>query len=681
MSSVAPPTRASQKPPAGSSTPPAAGDDASPHDHAAKLTREQKELLSEFTRELVQSVNKTAYYGADHPAHYEVGAPLHEMLVAFLADNAQVAYLLNRSTPPEIFVDGLASGRVRMSDIMPAGVYTIFVPRFVEYFDRHDLVLLAFRKGVTLDEFVGLVSTLSRPMTPGQEFDISEALLERKVFNISVLVANDVAARDIDLPWQIRMCLARLRRDLRLMPMFRDLGHQALVQAKRQIFQDIVRPINNAELLKQLVVHAARIQEDIAHVEGLEDIQITPLIIESLGSKPVIELARKLCEAMASAEAELDGEALRVAIGLCAERLTHEHVPDAEPVLRLLYEHQILKLEDLPVDLQDWIRAEAIVLQKVDGKLPEIPLDSSRDFGVLAKVGRLGFVHGRFDETAQAAERLTTAAMRGNGGALSALHKMVSPKEVEALIARYSAEKDDGIARLFVAMGEPAAIALACHIALSGANAQMDRVAHLLDRMNVPGALVSALRVPNLDPAALRVLLTLAARRPDPSLADVAAPHVDHVDAGVRLAALMAMQAAESPQAIGLLVRALDDPDPAVVTMALAALPSRHGRPDLAHGRALALAGEREKAAEIRVAAIQSLGAFPGAGEDRARTIAALELVAKGDGTEKGFLGLTRRIPPKPEIAEAVRAALGAIGARVEGGAPEKKGFFDRFRR
>ena len=202
--------------PHGATAPEAAPGAHSPDDadRAAKLSREQKDQLSEFTRELVQSVNKAAYYGADHPAHHEVGEPLYKMLVHFLADNPQVAYLLNRTTPPEIFVDGLGAGRLRMSDIMPAGVYSLFVPRFVEYFDRHSLVLLAFRNGVTLKEFIGLVSVLSRPVTPGHEFDIGQALLDDQVFNVSVLLSNDVASRDFDLPWQIRMCLARLRRDL-----------------------------------------------------------------------------------------------------------------------------------------------------------------------------------------------------------------------------------------------------------------------------------------------------------------------------------------------------------------------------------------------------------------------------------------------------------------------------------
>lgn len=585
-----------------------------PGDLAAKASRERKELLAEFTRELVQSVNKTAYYGADHPAHHEVGEPLYRMLIEFLADSPQVAYLLNRTTPPEIFVDGLGAGRLRMSDIMPAGVYSLFVPRFVEYFDRHNLVLLAFRAGVTLEEFIGLISVLSRPATPGHEFDLGKALLQDQVFNISVLLSNDVAARDVDLPWQIRMCLARLRRDLRLMPMFRNLGHAALVKAKQQIFQDIVRPINNPELLKQLVLNASRIRQDISSVEGLEDLDITPLIVASLAPRPVIDLTRKLCEALAAGGEEADVPVLKEAIGLCANRLSGEHMPDAEPVLRLLYEHQILTLEELPPELQEWMLAEALHVERSAGRFPDTAFDDPRAVAVLGKLGRLDFVNGRFEEAAGVAERLNRAALAGRGGASTALNKMVRPKEIEECIARYVVEKNDGLAHLLAAIGDQGAMAVACHLALSGVNAQMDRVYHLLDRMNSPGAIVSALRVPNLEVPALRLLLTLGARHPDPALEDVAATHVEHADPGVRLAAITAMQAVDSAQALTLMTRALEDPDPAILTMALAALPAKHHRPDLARARALLLVVDHEKSNELRITGVRVLAAHRGRG-------------------------------------------------------------------
>ena len=669
--------------PHGATAPEAAPGAHSPDDadRAAKLSREQKDQLSEFTRELVQSVNKAAYYGADHPAHHEVGEPLYKMLVHFLADNPQVAYLLNRTTPPEIFVDGLGAGRLRMSDIMPAGVYSLFVPRFVEYFDRHSLVLLAFRNGVTLKEFIGLVSVLSRPVTPGHEFDIGQALLDDQVFNVSVLLSNDVASRDFDLPWQIRMCLARLRRDLRLLPMFKNLGHAAIVKAKRQIFQDIVRPINNGELLKQLVLNASRIQQDIAHIEGLEEIPITPLIIESLAPRPAIDLTRRLCEALAADDAGVDGSTLREAVGLCAARLSVEHMPEAEPVLRMLYENEILKLEELPADLQDWILAEALHVERASGRFPEVRFDNPRSIGLLGKLGRLDFANRRYQECAEVAERLYHAAQAGHSPARTALNKMLSTKEIQECISRYATEKDEGLAHLLAAIGEPGAMAVAAHFAMSGVNAQMDRVYHLLDRMNSPGAIVAALRVPNLEAPALRLLLTLGARHPDSSLEDVAAPHVDHADAEVRFAAIVAMDAVGSAQAASIVTRARQDADPEILTMAMAALATRHGRPDLARARALELLEDRERPTELRAVCARMLGDHPGQGSsDRDRTAAVLAELLKGEKGERGLFGFMRRAPVAPGLAEAVRAALAKMGV-AESTEPEKRGFFERFRR
>ena len=603
------------------------------------------------------------------------------MLGQFLVDNPQVAYLLNRTTPPEIFVDGLGGGRLRMSDIMAAGVYTLFVPRFVEYFDRHNLVLLAFRQGVTLKEFVGLVTVLSRPVLPGQEFDISKALIDDGVFNVSVLLSNDVAARDFDLPWQIRMCLARLRRDLRLLPAFKNLGHAAIVKAKRQIFQDIVRPINNAELLKLLVLHARRIQEDISHIEGLEQIDVGPLVIESLAPKSVIDLTRKLCEALAAKDAEADVAGLREAVGLCAARLSSEHMSGAEPVLRLLYENEILKLEELPIDLQDWILAEALNVERAAGRFPEVRFDNPRSIGLLGKLGRLDWVNGRYEECAQVAEKLKHAAEAGHSPARTALTKMLSTKEIQECISRYATEKNEAFAHLLAATGDSGAMAVAAHFAMSGVNAQMDRVYHLLDRMNCPGAIVAALRVPNLEPQALRLLLTLGARHPAPTLEDVAAPHVDHADAEVRFAAIVAMEAVDSSHAAAIVTRALEDPDPAILTMALAAIATHHRRPDLARAKARDLAEDRERPTELRATCVRILADHPGEGSsERDRTAALLLELSKGEKGEKGFFGRTRRAPLDPELAEVVKAALAKLKVEVEA-EPEKKGFFDRFKR
>lgn len=673
-----PPNAPSAAPPGAPSTPPASSEEA---DRAAKMSREQRELLAEFTRELVQSVNKTAYYGADHPAHYEVGEPLYKMLGQFLGGNPQVAYSLNRTTPPEIFVDGLGGGRVRMSDIMAAGVYSLFVPRFVEYFDRHNLVLLAFRQGLTLKEFVGLVTVLSRPVTPGNEFDISKALIDDGVFNISVLLSNDVAARDIDLPWQIRMCLARLRRDLRLLPAFRNLGHAAIVKAKRQIFQDIVRPIHNAELLKQLVLNAKRIQDDISHIEGLEQIDVGPLVIESLSPKGLMDLTKKLCEALAAKEEGLEVGIAREALGMCAARLSSENMSDAEPVLRLLYENEVLRLDELPIELQDWILAEALHAERAAGRMPEIRYDNPRTITLLGKLGRLDWTNKRYQECAEVAERLKQAAEAGHSQARTALNKLLTTKEVQECIARYATEKDEGLAHLLFSIGEPGAMAVAAHFAMSGVNAQMDRVYHLLDRMKSPGAIIAALRVPNLEAPALRLLLTLGAKHPDPTLEDVAAPHVDHPDAEVRLAAIVALEAVDSAHAVSCVTRALEDQDPAVLTMALAAIATRHKRPDLARARARDLVDDRARPVEVRVAAVRTLATYPGDGSsERDRTAALLLELAQGEKGEKGLFGRTKRAPLPPELADAVRDALAKIGVDAPK-EPEKKGFFDRFKR
>jgi hypothetical protein len=656
--------------------------------HEAAL--EEKEHLGELTRQIVQTMNRKSYYEPGHPAYFIVRDELFDRLMGVLEGQPQVGYILQRSDPPEILVDGLGQGRVRMSDVLAGGVYELFVPRFIEYFDRHNLVLLAFRQGITREEFGAFLGILSRPVAGDRQFDLPAALLAEGVLHVSSLVGEDVGSRDTDLPWQVRICLARLRRDLRLVPMFRDLGRDVLRKAKQQIFSDTVRPLQNAELLKALVVHSPRIERDIAHIEGLEDLRITRTIVEVLAPRPLIDLARLLCEESVERGAE-DAEArelLEEAIELAARRLAKEDPPDAEPVLRLLVQHRILGVADLPADLQDWLRAEELHLQADPSLVAGLPLVTARDAGVLCKLERLARAAGRVDRVVEVAARLATAAASGDAAAATARDELLDDRELAAVAATLEEvpAKDAGTyARLLALFGARGARVLGERLVAPGELARMGRAYHALEKMPEAAEVLPALLSrPGVDPAALRLVLLLAASRPVPQVVEVAARHAGHEDAGVRLAALVAILAADGDLAVDVLRRALTDPVADVSSMALGALAERFGRVDEARRHAVHVLATAtvDTPDDALLPAIELIARHPGPASEQAEVVSAVQRVHEARREQAAFLGLGRRPSAHPAVAQAAERALAALGAGPsESARPIRASFFDRFRK
>lgn len=654
----------------------------------------EREALGEFTRALIQTMNRTAYYEPGHPAHYAVRDELYDKLAEVMGSEPQIGYLLQRGQTPEILVDGLPSGRVRLADVMMTNVYELFVPKFIEYFDRYELVLLALRTGITREEFGHFIAVMTRPFTrKEQKFDLYDALLQAGVHNVSILCADDVGIADSDLPWQIRVCLARLRRDLRTVPLFRHMGADAIRKVKLQIFQDTVRPLNNTELVKQLVLYAPRIEQDLAKIEGLEEMHVVANVVEALATRSLLDLARSLCDEIARDQHPERLAELRATVLKCAARLVREDVPDADPVLRLLYRHKLVRFEELPAELQDWLTAEAVQVRREDGTLVELPTLTERDIGVLAKVGRLSFAADRLADATEIADRLHAVTMTGDpvraAAARRGLDALATPQELDALVQKYEAvyaKEAEPLARLIGSLGARAAHALVHRIVAAGSKARMGRAYHLLDRMpnETPDAVAAGLRQPDLAVPVLRILLALAAAHAKPHVAEAAAQHASHADAGVRLAAIVAVMTAQSPLAPELLRRALDDRDAQVVSAAMLALAEKYGGAAQSRERANRILEEAtpETPSDLLLTAVRVISEHPPQDPaGRNASIEALKRLLAVEHEDAGFLGIGRRQAPHPDVVAPAQAALAALGGTADEAQPKRKSFLDMFRR
>lgn len=685
QASIPPPASASAAPSATSTGKLAA---IPPDDAQAAAERRQRELLSEFTRSLVQTMNRTSYYEPGHPAHYAVRDDLFQKLQEVMQGQPQVGFLLQRGRTPEIAVDGLASGRKKLSELLMPGVYDIFVPRFIEYFDRYELVLLAFREGITLEEFGQFVAVMTRPVRREDRLELSPLLLEAGVVHMSVLSASDLDTIDHELPWQVRICLARLLRDLRTIPLFRDRKVEEIARAKRQIFADVVRPLVHVGDLKLLVLNAPKIQDYIENVEELHDLHIPEMVVKVLTHRRLVDLTRLLAEDLVKTPPDSrEYDVLKDSVLLAVQRLIDEKVADAEPLFRFLYEQQIIAMEQLPEDLQEWLSAEGIALAREQGDDAPLPQETERDLRVLGKVARLSYLRERFEDAVEAVRLLREAAERGGERGLvanQAIERILDEHELDELVARYEANaRLESHRYLLLALGRFAARALVKAVVVAGDHARFGPAWTVLDGMpdEALDAVASALGRGDLKAAACRALLALGSKHTHAGIADAAARWVHHEEAAVRLAAMAAMLRGGHAGVAAAMKDALRDESPEVTLLAMKELAGKFGAIDLVQDRCVELlAGSNPGvSAELLTASMRWLASKPPAEPRRSIALSALQhAIDVEERPSATFLGFSRKAEVREQVVDAAGAAIRALGGQV---AERRKSWLDWLRR
>jgi hypothetical protein len=642
----------------------------------------QRDALADFTRSLVQTMNRSTYYEVGHPAHASVSEELFEKLLGLLREQPQVGYLLLRGKTPEVFADGLGSGRVNLRETMAAGVYEVFIPRFIEYFDRHELVMLAFGKAMKLPEFGHFVSVITRPTTHHASVSLSENLLAAGVVNVSCLSASDLGGVDADLPWQVRVCLARLRRDLRAIPYYQKLGEDAVRAAKRQIFLDVVRPLQHVDLIKLLVINAPRIEDDLARHHNLVGLHITESVVAAVSVRTLCELLESLLTDLSAEHRHADvyGPAREEALGLCRARLLLEKPSGTEATFRALYERRMVALSELPDSLQEYLLAEEWLARRAAGAPGRFVVTDGRDARVLARIVRKVLDAGDVPAATDLAEPLVSVAEDAHSplqaGAMEVLSKLIPPEELDTLIVRFEGlhgEDQQRLGRFLASLGRLSAVALMRRLLAQEGGRLYGPSWQLLDgmRAHTGDAMRWALdHGQDAPPTALRVILTMARRHLDPSLAQAAARFTQHDDGRVRLAALGLLAEARHPEARALFLQRAEDDDPDVRTMVLSALHDRLDEPDEARRFALKvlLSANHDTPRELLLVCVRIAAEADPGGADREQVVAALAHTQRKDVMGSGLFGLRRATVHEPEVVEAARLALEHFGATAASG-------------
>jgi HEAT repeat protein len=322
-------------------------------------------LVSEFVVALVKSIQLSSQYAPDHPEVKRSVAALHHQFQVLLQGNAEITFLAKiGGDSKDVILDGIFGEPVNLPTVMPHGAGDLFLPKLREIFDRRRLLTCSIKADIPLGEFEGFLTILSTFAGPAGDrganvpAETAKWLLERGISHVSLVFVEELVGRDRQLPWRVEMALTRLRKDLRVIPLYRKSGPAEMKRAKAQVIDDIIRPVRRPDLLKAILVNCDLISQDLA-AAGQEAIEL-----EIIGRLPAgmvgptaLDLAKDLEGSGPAGEASRRERAKDILKSLVA-RLTDKSTPEGDRVLTHLFERKLLSLEELPARLQEAIAAK-----------------------------------------------------------------------------------------------------------------------------------------------------------------------------------------------------------------------------------------------------------------------------------------------------------------------------------
>ena len=323
--------------------------------------QEIKVRLAEFLLALIQAFLRTGYYTPDHPEAQKAKVGLFEDFQNLFSQRDELTFLVREELEGKnILIEGVLPEIQDLNSLMIAGMAEMYVPRFAKFLEQKDLISLTLKNAMTQTEFTSLVDLMSEPAfvdttETGAKEKFSQTLRERNIFNVSYIYNEElVTARNI--PWRSQIALTRLKKDFSMVPFFTDLDFEGLKKIRKQIIQDLIRPLRNAEAIYHILMNS-----DLAVTEEFKEAEIDEEVIEALGDDLLIQVSQVLLKQTFRPEEteQVQGKSDTLAKQF-ASVLNLREVKGRESILQEYVKHKLISAEQLPKSLQQRIRLEQL---------------------------------------------------------------------------------------------------------------------------------------------------------------------------------------------------------------------------------------------------------------------------------------------------------------------------------
>ena len=321
--------------------------------------------LTDFVLHLIQAFLRTGYYTSDHPESKKAKEGLYQKFRELFEEEDELAFLVREEQGgQEIFVEGVLPEAQKLSRMMMKGMGELYVPKFAKYMERKDFISLTLKSRMKQNEFSSFVDIMSEPTLVDtrrkQDQDrFAEALYSRGIFNISYVFNEEFLALEREMPWRARLTLSRMRKDLKMIPLFQKMTGQDIQQIRINLLRDALRPIRQSDLLCPILQNSDLATTSESLEETIEDEIISSLKKQYLLNTSKIFLREHLDLKKLQKQDGFEKKSDRL-VKKISRRLKEAATGETENLLEEFFRHQLIGLEDLPLALKDKILLERL---------------------------------------------------------------------------------------------------------------------------------------------------------------------------------------------------------------------------------------------------------------------------------------------------------------------------------
>jgi HEAT repeat protein len=316
------------------------------------------EALTEFILSLVQAFLRTGYYLPDHPRSKDAKVGLYQQFQSLFSGRHELTFIVKETGEvKDVLVDGALPDTQTLRSLMAQGMAEIYVPRLSNFFERKRLVSLTLKERMAEEEFSHFIDVMSEPSFVTLDSEAKELfvtrLREHRIMNISFVFTEDLVATDRKLPWRAQLALSRLRKDLKVIPLFQHLKGDELHDLRMQVVRDVLRPITKPDLMAVILLNS-----DLAHSQGLTDEEIENELVRYVPDDLLVDTARQTLALHLKAEGDGAGHDDKRAVAKLYLRLRASELAGVHELIREFFDEGLIDYETLPEGLKKQVSIE-----------------------------------------------------------------------------------------------------------------------------------------------------------------------------------------------------------------------------------------------------------------------------------------------------------------------------------
>ena len=309
--------------------------------------KEIKAKLADFLLALIQAFLRTGYYTPDHPQSKKARIGLYEDFKNLFTQKDELTFLVRDDQEgKKILIEGVLPESHPLESVMMRGMAELYTPKFAKFLERKDLISLTLKNTMTRAEFTNFADLMSEPtfVDTKEKSDkerFSRTLQERGIFNISYIFSEELLAAKRKIPWRAQVALSRLNKDFRTIPLFLDLDEEGLKKVRRQIIQDVARPVQTAEIVYPILMNT-----DLAQTEEFTEAEIDEEIIACLSDELLTNLSKTLLrETLRNGNHKSPHVKTPVIAKMIAFWFNYREIEDRESILQEYFNHKLIPFE------------------------------------------------------------------------------------------------------------------------------------------------------------------------------------------------------------------------------------------------------------------------------------------------------------------------------------------------